>query len=78
MTSHLPLTSPPTYSTVLKNIVFNQEQLLKMLGTFPKEFSQAETSQGCFLKWQLPKCAISQVVTSQVCPSRSARAQLQP
>ena len=31
----------------------------KMLGTFPKNFSQMVTSQGYFPKWQLPKCAIS-------------------
>jgi len=48
-----------------------------MLGTFPKDFSQMETyqmatSQGYFPKWQLPKCAISQVATSQVCPSHSS------
>ena len=42
-----------------------------MLGTFPKAFSQAVTSQEYFPKWQLPKCAISQVATSQVFPSRS-------
>ena len=44
-----------------------------MLGTFPKDSSQVATSQGYFPKWQLPKCAISQAVTSQVCPSRSVR-----
>ena len=44
-----------------------------MLGTFPKAISQVATSQGYFPKWQLPKCAISQAATSQVCPSRSAR-----
>ena len=31
------------------------------------------TSQGYFPTWQLPKCAISQAITSKVCPSRSAR-----
>jgi len=35
-----------------------------MLGTFPKGFSQAATSQGYFPKWQLPKCAICQVQIS--------------
>jgi len=44
-----------------------------MLGTFPKDYSQVTTPQGYFSKWQLPKCAISQAGTSQVCPSRSAR-----
>ena len=44
-----------------------------MLGTFPKAYSQAATLNGYFSKWQLPKCAISQAATSQVCPSRSAR-----
>ena len=44
-----------------------------MFRTFPKAFSQAETSQGYFLKRQLSKYAISQVATSQVCPSRSTR-----
>ena len=44
-----------------------------MLGTFPNDFSQVATSQEYFLKWELPKCVISQAVTSQVCPSRSAR-----
>ena len=37
-----------------------------MLGTFPKAFSQTATSQGYFLKWQLPKYAISQAATSQM------------
>ena len=50
----------------------------EILGTFPKDFPQVATSQGYFTKSQLPKCAISQVATSQVCPSRSARLQLQP
>ena len=40
--------------------------------TFPKAFSQETTSQGYFPKWQLPKCAISQAATSQVCSSSSA------
>jgi len=35
--------------------------------------SQAVTSQGYFPKRQLPKFAVSQPATSQVCPSRSAR-----
>ena len=42
-----------------------------MLGTFPKDFPQVATSQGYFPKWQLPKCAISQAATFQVCPSHS-------
>ena len=37
----------------------------------PKVFSQAATYQRYFPKWQLPRCAISQAATSQVCPSRS-------
>ena len=37
-----------------------------MLGTFPKAFSQAATSQGYFPKWQLAKCAISHAPTSQM------------
>ena len=41
---------------------------ITMLGTFPKDVFQVETSQRYFLKWQLPKCAISQAETSQVCP----------
>jgi len=44
-----------------------------MLGDFPKAISQAATFQEYFAKRQLPKCAISQATTSQVCPSRSAR-----
>ena len=40
--------------------------------TFPKAFSQATTSQGYFPKRQLPKCAISQAATSQVCSRCSA------
>ena len=40
--------------------------LRQMLGNFPKDFSQVETSQGYFPKWQLPKCAISQAATSKV------------
>ena len=44
-----------------------------LLGTFPKDFSQAATSQGHFPKGQLPNCAISQAVIYPVCPSRSAR-----
>ena len=42
-----------------------------MIGTLPKAFSQAATFQGCFPKWQLPKCAIAQAATSQVYPIRS-------
>ena len=42
-----------------------------MLDTFPKDFSQVATSQRYFSKFQLPKCAIFQVSTSQVYPSRS-------
>ena len=38
----------------------------KMLGTFPKAFSQAATFQGYFPKWQLSKCANSQAATSQM------------
>jgi len=44
-----------------------------MLGTLPKDFSQAATSQGYFPKWQLPNSAISHAANSQVCSSRSAR-----
>ena len=46
-----------------------------MLGSFPKDFSQVETSQGYFPKWQLPKYAIYQAAISQVCSTRSARPQ---
>ena len=42
-----------------------------MLRTFPKAFFQMETSEGYFPRGQLSKCKISQVATSQVCPSRS-------
>ena len=46
-----------------------QKGTLKIVvGTFPKDYSQEATSQGYFLKCQLPKCAIF-----QVCPSYSAR-----
>ena len=38
-----------------------------MSGVSPIYFSQVETSQGYFTKWQLPICA-----TSQVCPNCSA------
>jgi len=31
-----------------------------------------KVSQSPFPKWQIPKCAISQAATFQVCPSRSA------
>ena len=52
-----------------------------MLGTFPKDYFQVANSQGYFPKWQFPKSAIFQAVTSQICkfpstqlcPSRSAR-----
>jgi len=44
-----------------------------MLGTFPKAFSQAETSQWYFPHLQPPKCAIYQAATSKVYSSRSAR-----
>ena len=42
-----------------------------MLDTFPKDFSQVATSQRYFPKFQLPKCGIFQVSTSQVYPIRS-------
>ena len=42
-----------------------------MLGTFPKFFSQVATFKGYFPEGQLPKCAICQAATSQVCPSCS-------
>ena len=44
---------------------------ITMLGTFPKDVFQVETSQRYFLKWQLPKCAISQAENSQVWPGVS-------
>ena len=40
-----------------------------MLSTFPKAVSIPSTTQEYFPKWKLTKCAISQVVTSQVCSS---------
>ena len=52
------------------------KEVIMMLGTFPKTFSQATTSQGYFPKWQLPKGifpsdnflrVFSQVATSQLC-----------
>ena len=43
-----------------------------MLGTLTKTVSQAATSQGYFLKWQLPNGAFSLAITSQVCSSHSA------
>ena len=51
----------------------DREENRSMLGTIPKDSSQVGTSQGYFPKWELPKCAISQAETSQVCPSRSVR-----
>ena len=48
-----------------------------MLGTFPKAFSQAETSQWYFPHLQPPKCAIYQAATSKVYSSRSARPPVQ-
>jgi len=46
----------------------------RMLGTFPKAFTQVAISQGYSPMQQLSKCAIiSQATTSQACPSRSAR-----
>ena len=52
--------------TVIMIVMTNENRVgLKMLGTFPQEFSQAATSQGFFPKWQLSKCAISQAATSQ-------------
>ena len=52
-------------------------------GNFPKDFSEAATSQGYFPNWQLPKCEISQALVPQPVlavelgplarPSRSAR-----
>ena len=53
----------------------NHQAVPQILGTFPKDFFQVATSQGYFPKWQLPKYANSEVATSQVCPSRSARPQ---
>ena len=44
-----------------------------MLGTFPKAFSQAATSQGYFPKQNLPNCAISQAASSQAYPSHIPR-----
>ena len=43
-------------------------QLITLLGTFSKAYSQATTSQGYFPKGKNPKCAISHAATSQVCP----------
>ena len=48
-----------------------------VFATYPNPYKVA-TSQGYFPMWQLPKCAISQAATSQVCPRRSARPPLQP
>ena len=47
-------------------IILNQTKgtVVKILGTFPKNFPQVATSQGYFPKWQLPKCAITQAATS--------------
>ena len=44
-----------------------------MLDTFSMDFFQVAASQGYFLKWKLPKCPISQAVTSQVCHNRRAQ-----
>ena len=43
-----------------------------MLGSLTKTVSQGATSQGYFLKWQLPNGAFSLAITSQVCSSHSA------
>ena len=51
---------PPLRATLCVNF-------RRMLGTFLKDFSQVGTSQGYFPTWQLPKCAISRVATSQMC-----------
>ena len=48
---------------------------IMMLGTFPKSCSQEVHSQKLFPKRQVFNCAIYQVATSQVCPSRIARSQ---
>ena len=37
---------------------------LGMLGNFPNAISLTARAQSYFPKWQLPKCAISQAVTS--------------
>ena len=63
-TPTIPQHKPNSYKTLT---------IIMMLGTFPKAFSQAATSQGYYPKCQLPKCAISQAATSQVCSSRSTR-----
>ena len=47
--------------------------VITMLGTFPKAFPQAATSQGYFPKWQLLNCENSQAGTFQVCSEHSAR-----
>ena len=58
---------------ILSNFKGTVSVILRMSATFLMTLSQVATSQGYFPKWELPKCAISQAATSQVCPSRSAR-----
>ena len=53
------------FSHFARIYIFLTPPILKMLGTFPKNFSQVAISQGFFPKWQLPKSSISQAATSK-------------
>ena len=52
---------------------FKQNTLLYKFRYFPKGFFPSDNFPRVFPKWQLPKCAISQAATSQVCPNCIAR-----
>ena len=47
----------------LQDPQFCVDDASEKLGTFPKEFSLAATSNGYFTMWQHPKCAISITAT---------------
>ena len=69
---HLYLDGLSTY--LVESIMWGGAILATFLRVyFQKAFSKTSTSQGYFPYLSLPKCAIFQAGTSQVCPSRSAR-----
>jgi len=74
--SHRLCTSAGKHNVTLRPLS-SKKKLLRfthmMLDTFSMDFFQVAASQGYFLKWKLPKCAISQAVTSQVCHNRGAQ-----
>ena len=62
----------PTYFMLLIIFSFKIRKIKDDVRYFPKGFFPSFFPR-IFSKWELPKFAISQAVTSQACPSRKAR-----